>query len=95
MIAQENDTTLEEALRRSSRALERKIEYSVNLLRRAERIALSYDNKGGVFPCVQRRKGQPSPISHCEVGRSKIYGAHEPDKRRPARGYPFRAKRIS
>ena len=47
MIAQENDTTLEEALRRSSRALERKIEYSVNLLRRAERIALSYDNKGG------------------------------------------------
>lgn len=41
--------TLEEALQRASKPLARKIEYSVNLLRKAERIALSYDNRGGYF----------------------------------------------
>lgn len=41
--------TLSEALRRASRPLARKIEYSVGLLRKAERLALAYDNENGYF----------------------------------------------
>jgi len=39
--------TLEEALQRASRPLARKIEYSVNLLRKAEKLALTYDPTDG------------------------------------------------
>lgn len=49
MIAEKNNTTLEEALFRASKPLARKIEYSLNLIRKAEKIALSYDNEGGYF----------------------------------------------
>lgn len=77
MKAEENNTTLEEALQRASKPLARKIEYSVNLIRRAEKIALSYDNRGGVFPCVQWWQGQPSLVPHRKVGRCQVYGEYE------------------
>ncbi len=48
-------TTLEEAYARASKGLRKKMEYSVELLRKAERLALAYDNGGGVLPCIQRR----------------------------------------
>lgn len=40
---------MEEALRRASRPLARKIEYSVNLVRKAERLAQGYDPTDGYF----------------------------------------------
>ena len=43
------DITLEEAYARASKGLRRKMEYSINLLQRAEKLALAYDNRGGYF----------------------------------------------
>ena len=40
------DITLEEAYARASKGLRRKMEYSINLLQRAEKLALAYDNRG-------------------------------------------------
>lgn len=40
---------LDDALQHASRGLAEKIQYSVNLLRKAERIALAYDNMDGYF----------------------------------------------
>lgn len=40
---------LEEVLERASQGLRRKIEYSVNLLRKAERLALAYDKDNGFY----------------------------------------------
>jgi len=40
--------TFEQALSRATKPLARKIEYSVSLLRKAERLALAYDNTGGI-----------------------------------------------
>lgn len=64
MIAEENNTTLEESLQRASKPLARKIEYSVNLIRKAEKIALSYDNRGGISSLsVAARTAKPCIIS--------------------------------
>ena len=41
--------TIEEALSRASAGLRRKMEYSIGLLRKAERIALSYDKDDGFY----------------------------------------------
>ena len=43
------NVTLEEAYARASAVLRRKMEYSVNLLRKAERLALAYDSGGGYY----------------------------------------------
>ncbi len=40
------EITLEEALRRATSGLRQKMEYSVGLLRKAERLALAYDRRG-------------------------------------------------
>lgn len=40
--------TYSQALLRASSRLQKKIEYSVQLLRKAESIALSYDARGGI-----------------------------------------------
>ena len=39
--------TLEQAYARASKGLRQKMEYSVNLLQKAERLALAYDSRGG------------------------------------------------
>lgn len=41
------EITLEEAYARASSGLRQKMEYSIRLLRRAERLALAYDPMGG------------------------------------------------
>lgn len=41
--------TLEQAYARASEGLRQKMEYSVNLLQKAERLALAYDRRGGYF----------------------------------------------
>lgn len=43
------DITLEEALTRASKRLRIKIEYSVSLLRKAERLAVTYDKENGYY----------------------------------------------
>lgn len=40
--------TIEEAMQRASGRLRKKMAYSIDLLRKGERIALSYDRRGGI-----------------------------------------------
>ena len=40
--------TLKEAYGRASNRLRRKMEYSIHLLRKAEKLALAYDTRGGI-----------------------------------------------
>ena len=42
------ELTLEEALARASEGLRQKMEYSIRLLQKAERLALAYDARGGI-----------------------------------------------
>ena len=82
------ELTLNEALARASEGLRQKMEYSIRLLQKAERLALAYDQRGGVLPCFQRRKGLSGPLEYCPTGGCTIRGAHEPDECRSARGDP-------
>ena len=56
------NVTLEEAYARASTVLRRKMEYSVNLLRKAERLALAYDSRGGTTLLSPEAK-TPRPCS--------------------------------
>lgn len=59
------DITLEEAYARASKGLRRKMEYSINLLQRAEKLALAYDNRGGISSLSAEEKTvRPSIILH-------------------------------
>ena len=89
------DITLEEAYARASKGLRMKMEHSINLLQRAEKLALAYDNRGGVFPCFQRRERQSDPLSYCTVGRCTLRGTHESNFSRCARGDPLRQEALS
>ena len=40
--------TIEEAYARASKRLRQKMEYSIRLLQKAERLALAYDSRGGI-----------------------------------------------
>lgn len=42
------ELTLEEAYARASSGLRQKMEYSISLLQKAERLALAYDARGGI-----------------------------------------------
>ena len=42
------ELTLDEAYARAGKALRRKMEYSIRLLQKAERLALAYDSRGGI-----------------------------------------------
>lgn len=59
------DITLEEAYARASKGLRRKMEYSINLLQRAEKLALAYDNGGGIsLLSAEEKTVRPSIILH-------------------------------
>ncbi len=42
------DLSLEQAYARASSGLRKKMEYSIRLLQKAERLALAYDSRGGI-----------------------------------------------
>jgi hypothetical protein len=42
------ELTLDEAYARASEGLRQKMEYSIRLLQKAERLALAYDRRGGI-----------------------------------------------
>lgn len=42
------ELTLEQAYARASNRLRQKMEYSIHLLQKAERLALAYDSRGGI-----------------------------------------------
>ncbi len=86
----EINITLAEAYGRASNRLRKKMEYSIGLLQKAEKLALSYDSRGGVLSCFLRRQRQPSPLPHRSTGRRTIPGTHEFNICGPARGDPFR-----
>lgn len=80
------DITLEEAYARASKGLRRKMEYSINLLQRAEKLALAYDNRGGYFskflPTETLWYGIGTnfkPLSKEENRRLRVHPAPRPD----------------
>ena len=80
---------LEEALQRASAGLRRKMLYSIELLRKAEKIAMNYDKDDGFFLAFSGGKDSQALYHIAELGVCKIQSSHEPDERGPARGYPF------
>ena len=59
------DITIEEAYARASEGLQKKMEYSISLLQRAEKLALAYDNRGGIFLLsVEAKTVRPFTILH-------------------------------
>lgn len=56
--------TLEQAYARAGKGLRRKMEYSVHLLQKAERLALAYDSRGGItLRSAEERTRRPCCIS--------------------------------
>jgi len=57
------ELTLDEALARASNRLRQKMEYSIRLLQKAERLALAYDRRGGTtLLSAEERTLRPSCI---------------------------------
>lgn len=57
--------TLKEAYGRASNRLRRKMEYSIHLLRKAEKLALTYDTRGGItLLSAEAKTVKRSSISH-------------------------------
>lgn len=57
--------TLKEAYGRASNRLRRKMEYSIHLLRKAEKLALAYDTRGGItLLSAEAKTVRHSFISH-------------------------------
>jgi hypothetical protein len=57
--------TLKEAYGRASNRLRRKMEYSIHLLRKAEKLALAYDTRGGItLLSAEAKTVRRSFISH-------------------------------
>ena len=57
--------TLKEAYGRASNRLRRKMEYSIHLLRKAEKLALAYDTRGGItLLSAEAKTVKRSFISH-------------------------------
>lgn len=57
--------TLKEAYGRASNRLRRKMEYSIHLLRKAEKLALAYDTGGGItLLSAEAKTVRRSFISH-------------------------------
>lgn len=71
---------LEEALKRASTGLRRKMLYSIELLRKAEKIAMSYDKDDGFFLAFSGGKDSQALYHIAELGGGKIQGSHEPDE---------------
>lgn len=75
MINSELHFTLEEILPKFSEEFQ-KILHSVDLLRKAEKLALAYDKENGFFSELQCRQGFTMPLSHSEDSRGEVQGAH-------------------
>jgi hypothetical protein len=59
------ELTLDEALARASEGLRQKMEYSIRLLQKAERLALAYDQRGGTtLLSAEEKTVRPSIILH-------------------------------
>ena len=60
------DITIAEAYARASEGLRKKMEYSISLLQRAEKLALAYDNRGGgiFLLSVEAKTVRPFTILH-------------------------------
>ena len=86
---------LEEALQRASTGLRRKMLYSIELLRKAEKIAMNYDKDDGFFLAFSGGKDSQALYHIAELGGGKIQSPHEPDERGPARSYPFCEEMLS
>lgn len=84
------DIKLEEILPKLGRQLQDKLMYSINLLRKAEKLAMHYDPRKRLLQHVFGREGQPSDVPRDEACRGQVPDAHEPHVHRPARGNPFR-----
>lgn len=62
-----------------SEPLRKKLEHSIELLRKAEKLALAYDEEDGYFLAFSG--GKDSQCLYHEACRSEVQGTHEPYKR--------------
>lgn len=68
----QTNVTLEEALQRASRPLQKKIMHSVELLRKAEKIALSYDKTDGFYLAFSGGKDSQALLHIAQIGGVKF-----------------------
>lgn len=68
---------IEKYLKRASAGLREKMIYSINLLRKAEKIALSYDNTNGFWLAFSGGKDSQALYHIAKIAGVKIYGTHE------------------
>lgn len=90
----QTNVTLEEALQRASRPLQKKIMHSVELLRKAEKIALSYDKTDGFYLAFSGGKDSQALLHIAQIGGGEIQTSHEPHERGPTRSYSFREAKL-
>lgn len=62
--------TIDEAYARASERLRRKMEYSIRLLQKAERLALAYDTRGGIT-LLSAEARTPKPF--CTLRSWRVY----------------------
>lgn len=89
------DITYEEALSRCKPALRCKLEHSVQLLRKAERLAMHYDPEGGYYLAFSGGKDSQALLHVAVLGGGKIQGSHEPDERGSAGSDTFCTQSVS
>ena len=75
-----SNITYEEALSRCSSALRCKLEHSVQLIRKAERLAMNYEPDDGYFLAFSGGKDSQALYHVAVVGGGKVQSAHESDK---------------
>lgn len=62
-------------------SLRKKIEYSIDLLRKSEKMALRLDPENGFYLAFSGGKDSQALYHIAVMGGGKIQGSHEPDKR--------------
>lgn len=62
-------------------SLRKKIEYSIDLLRKSEKMALRLDPENGFYLAFSGGKDSQALYHIAVMGGGKIQGSHEPNKR--------------
>lgn len=96
MIAQDYNMTLEEALEKTKHRpdFQKKLKHSVDLLRKAEKLALKYDAEDGFYLAFSAGKDSQAMFHVAQMGGGKIQGSHELYKRRSPAGHHLQAQTI-
>ena len=77
----ELNVMLSEALERASEGLRKKMLHSVELLQKAEKIALNYDAENRYYLAFSGGKGLAGSFPHGSIGWGEILRSHESNER--------------